>query len=144
MIRRVLAWIAVVLVLAASGVGVWRYRESHAPPPVTYETAPLSRRHVVGRVTATGTLLATVTVTVGTQVSGRIAKLTADYNSPVKKGQLIAKIDPLLFQAAVEQARANYLSAQAGLKSAKAQADLAVKQLAREKSLLKENLAAQQ
>ncbi len=68
----------------------------------------------------------------------------ADYNSPVKKGQLIAKIDPLLFQAAVEQSRANYASAQAALKSAKAQADLAAKQFAREQSLLKENLAAQQ
>jgi HlyD family secretion protein len=141
---RVIAWVASLVFASAAGVGAWRYREMHQPPPVTYQTTPLARRHVVGRVTATGTLLATVTVTVGTQVSGRIQKLMADYNSPVKKGQLIAKIDPLLFQAAVEQSRANFASAQAGLKSAKAQADLAVKQLAREKSLLKENLAAQQ
>ena len=142
--RRVIAWVVSLVLVAAAGVGAWRYRQAHQPPPVTYQTTPLARRHVVGRVTATGTLLATVTVTVGTQVSGRIQKLLADYNSPVKKGQLIAKIDPLLFQAAVEQSRANYASAQAGLKSAKAQADLAVKQLAREKSLLTENLAAQQ
>jgi HlyD family secretion protein len=141
---RVIAWVASLVFATAAGVGAWRYRETHQPPPVTYQTTPLARRHVVGRVTATGTLLATVTVTVGTQVSGRIQKLMADYNSPVKKGQLIAKIDPLLFQAAVEQSRANFASAQAGLKSAKAQADLAVKQLARERSLLKENLAAQQ
>jgi HlyD family secretion protein len=144
MSRRVIAWVASLLLIAAAGVGAWRYRQSHQPAPVTYQTTPLTRRHVVGRITATGTLLATVTVTVGTQVSGRIQKLMADYNSPVKKGQLIAKIDPLLFQAAVEQSRANYASAQAGLKSAKAQADLAVKQYAREQSLLKENLAAQQ
>ena len=144
MVRRVIVWVGSLLVIASLAFWGWRYRQTHQPPPVTYETAPLARRHVVGRITATGTLLATVTVTVGTQVSGRIAKLMADYNSPVKKGQLIAKIDPLLFQAAVEQARANYGSAQATLKSAKAQADLAAKQLAREQTLLKENLAAQQ
>ena len=142
--RRVIAWVTSLLVIVGAGVELWHYRETHQPPPVTYETVPLARRHVVGRITATGTLLATVTVTVGTQVSGRIAKLMADYNSPVKKGQLIAKIDPQLFQAAVEQARANYGSAQATLKSAKAQADLAAKQSAREEQLLKENLAAQQ
>jgi HlyD family secretion protein len=142
--RRVAAWaLSLVLVVAAS-LAAWRYHQLHRPPPVTYQTTTVSRRHIVGRVTATGTLLATVTVQVGTQVSGRIQKLFADYNSPVKKGQLVAKIDPLLFQASVEQARANYASAQAALKSAKAQADLAVKQLAREQTLLKENLAAQQ
>src|SRR5450432_2608787 len=142
--RRVIAWVTSLLVIVGAGVELWHYRATHQPPPVTYETVPLARRHVVGRITATGTLLATVTVTVGTQVSGRIAKLMADYNSPVKKGQLIAKIDPLLFQAAVEQARANHQSAEASLKSARAQADLAAKQFAREQTLLKENLAAQQ
>ncbi len=142
--RRVIVWVASLVLVVAAGFGAWRYRELHQPPPVTYQTTPLARRHIVGRVTATGTLLATVTVTVGTQVSGRIAKLRADYNSPVKKGQLIAKIDPLLFQAAVEQARANFESAEANLKAAKAQADLAAKQFAREQALLKDNLAAQQ
>jgi HlyD family secretion protein len=142
--RRLVAWLAsLLLVLAACGFA-WRYHATHRPPPVTYQTTPITRRRVVGRVTATGTLLATVTVQVGTQISGRISKLFADYNSPVKKGQLVAKIDPLLFQAALEQAHANYMSAQAALKSAKAQADLAAKQFTREQTLLKENLAAQQ
>jgi HlyD family secretion protein len=142
--KRVAIWIASFVLVAAIGLAGWRYQQAHQPPPVTYQTTPLARRHVLGRVTATGTLLATVTVTVGTQVSGRVQKLSADYNSPVKKGQLIAKIDPLLFQAALEQARANYASAVAALKSSKAQADLAAKQFAREQTLLKENLAAQQ
>ncbi len=142
--RRVAFWVLSLVVVAAAGMAAWRYRAQHQPPPVTYQTTTVSHRRIVGRVTATGTLLATVTVQVGTQVSGRIQKLFADYNSPVKKGQLVAKIDPLLFQAAVEQARANYQAAQAGLKSAKAQADLAAKQFAREQTLLKENLAAQQ
>jgi HlyD family secretion protein len=95
-------------------------------------------------VTATGTLLATVTVQVGTQVSGRIQKLFVDYNSPVTKGEIVARIDPLLFQAALEQARANYASAKAALTSAKAQAELAKKQSARSNALFRENLAAQQ
>lgn len=141
---RWVGWVGALVIVAASGVGYWRYREAHRPPPVTYQTATIGRRHVVGRVTATGTLLATVTVTVGTQVSGRVQKLFVDYNSPVKKGQVVAKIDPLLFQATLEQARANLASAKAALKSAMAQADLATRQFAREQSLLQDHLAAQQ
>jgi HlyD family secretion protein len=142
--KRLIIWLTSLLVVAAACVAAWRYHGAHQPPPVTYQTAALTRRHVVGRVTATGTLLATVTVTVGTQVSGRVQKLFVDYNSAVKKGQIVAKIDPLLFQAALEQARANYAAAQAALKSSRAQADLAQKQSAREQTLLKESLAAQQ
>ena len=58
---------------------------------------PLDRGRIVARVTATGTLSALVTVQVGSQVSGRIAEIYVDFNSPVKKGQVIAKIDPQLF-----------------------------------------------
>jgi HlyD family secretion protein len=141
---RWVGWVGALVIVAAGGVGYWRYRDAHQPAPVTYQTAAIGRRHVVGRVTATGTLLATVTVTVGTQVSGRVQKLFVDYNSPVKKGQVVAKIDPLLFQAALEQARANLASARAALKSATAQADLATRQFAREQSLLQDHLAAQQ
>jgi len=83
-------------------------------------------------------------VQVGTQVSGRIKELYADFNSPVKKGQLVAKIDPLLFEAAVEQANANYLQGEASLNSAKATASNADRQLDREKALNASNLASQQ
>jgi HlyD family secretion protein len=141
---RWIGWVVFLVAVVAAGAEYWRYRSRHQPPPVAYQTAPLARRHVVGRVTATGTLLARVTVQVGTQVSGRVQKLFVDYNSPVKKGQVVAKIDPLLFQAALEQARANLASAKAGLKSATAQADLATRQFAREQSLLQDHLAAQQ
>lgn len=142
--RVVLTWSIVIASAAVLFGAAWHYYRQHRPPPVTYQTAPVGRRRVVGRVTATGTLLATVTVQVGSQVSGNIQKLGADYNSAVKKGQLIAKINPLLFEAAVEQAKANYASAKAALVSAKAQADLAAKQLAREQALEKDNLAAKQ
>ena len=80
-------------------------------PTVQWETAAVDRGRIVARVTATGTLSALVTVQVGSQVSGRIQQLFVDFNSPVKKGQLIAKIDPQLFQASLEQARANFAAA---------------------------------
>src|ERR1700733_11753533 len=142
--RKRIVWMFVVLVAVASVGAFLYYKSKHAPPPFTLETEPLAKRRIVGRVTATGTLLATVTVQVGTQVSGRIQKLNADYNSEVKKGQLVAKIDPLLFQAALEQSRANYLQAKAQVESAKASSELNKKLYARELALQKDNLAAQQ
>lgn len=129
--------------LVASGLGYWRYRQRHQPPAVDYKTASAERRHIVARVTASGVLSALVTVQVGTQVSGRIQKLGADFNSQVKKGDLVAKIDPQLFEASVQQARANHLSAQAGVASAQAAAFAADKQYARTKALHDQNLASQ-
>ena len=72
----------------------------------------VDRGPIVAKVTATGTLSALVTVQVGSQVSGRIKEINVDFNSPVKKGQVIARIEPQLFEAALESARANYLAAQ--------------------------------
>jgi HlyD family secretion protein len=84
-----------------------------------------------------------VTVQVGTQVSGRVSKLFADFNSQVKKGDPVAKIDPQLFEAAVQQAQANYLQAKAGVATAQANALAADKAYARTKALKDQNLAAQ-
>jgi HlyD family secretion protein len=134
----------VVLVIGGSIAAFFFYKSKHAPPLYTLQIEPLAKRRIVGRVTATGTLLATVTVQVGTQVSGRIQKLNADYNSEVKKGQLVAKIEPLLFEAALEQSRANYLQAKAQVESAKASSELNKKLYARELALQKDNLASQQ
>ena len=88
-------WMFAVLVPLAAGAGYWRLRLSHRAPEVQYKTGPVERRHIVGRVTASGTLSALVTVQVGTQVSGRIQKLYADFNSHVKKGELVAKIEQI-------------------------------------------------
>ena len=79
----------------------------------------------------------------GSQVSGRIAALYADFNSPVKKGQLVAKIDPALFQAAVDQAKANYLAAQGNLAKAQAQALDAGRKYKRQQELATRKLNAQ-
>jgi HlyD family secretion protein len=137
-----LSWIVVALVLGGLAFGIVRWQSRRGAPEITYRTAPIERRKIVARVTASGTLQATVTVQVGAQVSGRVSKLFADFNSTVKKGQLIAKIDPQLFTAAVERERANHAAAKAGLIRAQAQqkdAELAQK---RAKSLHEQGLAS--
>jgi HlyD family secretion protein len=141
--KSALRWIVVVVVFAGIGVGFWRYRVAHHVPDIQYKTVGLDKRHIAARVTASGTLSAIVTVLVGTQVSGRVQKLYADWNSPVKKGELVAKIDPQLFQAAVQQSQANYMQAKAGVVTAQATSLNADRQYARTKALHDENLAAQ-
>ena len=84
----------------------------------TYRTDPVTRGDVQRTVTATGTVNAVTTVLVGTQVSGTIKALYADFNSRVKKGQIIAQIDPAFFETQLAQARANADRAQAQLQDA--------------------------
>src|SRR5437868_5622290 len=87
-----------------------------------YQTATVTRGPITQLVTATGTLNPVVNVQVGSQVSGNIAKLFADFNSEVKAGQVVAQIDPMLFQAAVTQAEGDVANAQAALELAKVNA----------------------
>ena len=87
-----------------------------------YQTATVTRGPITQAVTATGTLNPVVNVQVGSQVSGNIAKLFADFNSQVKTGQVVAQIDPALFQATVIQAEGDLASAQAALELAKVNA----------------------
>lgn len=112
-------------------------------PAATYRTAPVERGDIVASVSATGNLAAVVTVQVGTQVSGTIQKLFVDFNSPVKKGQVIAQIDPSLFAAQVEQTRGSFLAAQANLLKAKADLNDARRSLERSRQLLKDGIIAQ-
>ncbi|MGD1008891.1 MAG: efflux RND transporter periplasmic adaptor subunit [Candidatus Aminicenantales bacterium] len=83
-----------------------------------YVTEKITRGDIITAVTATGTVNAVTSVNVGTQASGRITKLFVDFNSQVKKGALIALIDPALFQAAVDQANANLANAKANVAKA--------------------------
>jgi HlyD family secretion protein len=142
MVKKYLGWVFGVLVLGAIALGIYRWQMNHAAPEVTYRTVPVEKKRIVAKVTASGTLSATVTVQVGAQVSGRIAKLDADFNSVVKKGQIIAKIDPQLFIAAVEQAKANWLQGKAGVVKAEAQEKDADLQQKRTKALADQGLAA--
>jgi HlyD family secretion protein len=136
-------WPAVIAALALAGGGVYWARKGSSEPAIRFETVQVSRGPVIAKVTATGVLSALVTVEVGSQVSGRIAELTVDYNSPVQKGQVIARIDPQLFKAALEQARANALSAAAAVAKARAEASNSVRQLGRSRQLREQNLIAQ-
>ncbi len=134
-------WGAVLLAAIAVGpLGASGCRGSK--PPVQWETTAVDRGRITARVTATGTLSALVTVQVGSQVSGRVQQLFVDFNSPVKKGQLIAKIDPQLFQASLEQARANYAAAEGNLEKAKVQAAQAELDFKRQANLAERKLVA--
>lgn len=108
-----------------------------------YQTEAVTRGEIVQSVSATGTVNPVTTVLVGTQVSGKIKALYADFNSVVKKGQLIAQIDPALFQAAVDQAQASLANAKANL--VKNQATLVDAQRTRDryKDLLARHLVSQ-
>ena len=135
--------VAAAALAVAAGAG-WAWKGgSGTKSEFKLETAKAERGRIVAKVTATGTLSAIVTVQVGSQVSGRVAALYADFNSKVKKGDLIAKIDPQLFQAASDQAAANLVAAQGNLAKAKAQAADAVRQAERAQALAQQKLVAQ-
>jgi len=134
--------VALVIVGAAIGVIQWRRRAAAAAGP-HYETVAVDRGSIVAKVTATGTLSALVTVQVGTQVSGRIQEIGVDFNSQVKKGQVIAKIEPSYFAAALESARANHLAAQGTVTKLEAQAENAKLQYQRAQALFERKAIAQ-
>jgi len=136
------AIVAAVVVLAV-GAGIYFFVHNRKPAGPRFETAKVSRGNVTARVTATGTLSALVTVQVGSQVSGRISQINVDFNSPVKKGQIVARIDPQLFAAAVENAKANVAAAEGQLAQAKANAKNLDLQRQRSRKLREQNLVAQ-
>jgi len=140
--RRVGRAVVAAIGIAGAAAGAWWGLRPTAPAP-QFVTVKADRGDIVARVTATGTLSALVTVQVGTQVSGRIAQINVDYNSPVKKGQLIAKIDPRLFEAAAEQAKANLAAAEGNLAQARVKAKDAQRQAERSNELFGQKLIAQ-
>jgi HlyD family secretion protein len=101
------------------GLGVFFAMRSRGNT-IQFRTAPVTLGNIRSTVTATGTMNAVTTVLVGTQASGRIKQINVDFNSRVKKGEVIAEIDPSSFQAQVDQARANLLQARAVVEKDKA------------------------
>jgi HlyD family secretion protein len=110
---------------------------------MAYKTEKVSRGGINALVTATGTVNAVTTVSVGTQVSGTINKLFVDYNSPVKKGQLLAQIDPSTFQSQVDQAMANLWTAKANVEKAAVATVDAQRTFQRNQELFAQNFIAQ-
>lgn len=141
LLRRFVPWV-LALTVAGGGVAgyvVWQRKKSAAQP--AYRTVKVTKADIAAKVTATGTLSARVTVQVGSQVSGRVLELFADFNSQVKKGQVVAKLDARLLQAALSRARANHTQARGQLTKARANLAQAERNLARVKQLAQQGLA---
>src|SRR5881409_4324498 len=114
--KRFLPWVVLIVALLIVASVVRQCRNAVAE---NYQISIVTRGPITQAVTATGTLNPVVNVQVGSQVSGNIAKLFADFNSQVKAGHVVAQIDPALFQATVTQAEGDLASAQAALELAK-------------------------
>ncbi|MCX6898625.1 MAG: efflux RND transporter periplasmic adaptor subunit [Verrucomicrobia bacterium] len=131
-----MVWTLVLLLLVGgAGYGAWYFwlRTDSTP---RYQTATITRGELTQAVTATGQLNPVLNVQVGCQISGMIAKLFVDYNSVVKEGQIVAKLDPATYEATVHQAEGD-------LANAKATLELAQVQAARQKGLRAKDLVPQ-
>ena len=134
----------IVLALVAGGVAFLIIKKPwvKGDPPVAFSTVNVGKGTIAAQVTANGTLSAVGTVQVGAQVSGRVVELNADFNSKVKKGQVIAKLDESVLKAQIEQSQASYDLAVANLNRAKVTAANAKRQYERQKSLQEQQLVA--
>lgn len=109
----------IVLLIGAAGLGTAAWWARDSAEPARYRTQAVDRADLVQTITANGTLNPVVLVNVGTQVSGTVLRLHVDFNSPVRAGQMLAELDPALFQAQVHQSEANVLKARAVLELAR-------------------------
>src|SRR5215510_7771843 len=133
---RWLKWIVLLLVVCGGvALAAWYLGNDHDDAP-DYKTTTVSRGDVIQAVTATGILNPLVNVQVGSQVSGRIQKLYADFNSKVKENDIVAELDPATFKA-------NLLQANADLANAKASLTLARVTAKRAKELFQNKLLAE-
>ena len=136
-------WILLVVVLLIAAGGVWAYKHFvKKPTGPKYRLAEVKKGDIQDIVEASGPLAPINTTVVGALVSGEILKIYVDYNSEVKKGDLMAEIDPTQIQADFDQAQASLSSAKEQLESAQMTYDLAQANLKRYRSLYKKNYVA--
>lgn len=140
---RALRLAAVALVVLAVLVAVWAWRQ-HATQAADsgYRTAPVQRGDIRVAISATGTLSAISTVDVGSQISGQVTQVLADFNDHVREGQVLARIDPSTYEAQIAQGTAAANSARATLASAQAAVRNADIDYARKDSLSQQQLVA--
>ncbi len=138
--KRVIVAVLVIAALSVGGYFFFTGENSKAPP---YRTAKVEKGIISDLVSATGNINAVTTVQVGSQVSGTIQKINADFNSRVRKGDVIAQIDPQLFEASVVQARGNVAIATAVLSKARIVTADALRTLRRNQELIKNGYIAQ-
>ncbi|MFI5263724.1 MAG: efflux RND transporter periplasmic adaptor subunit, partial [Candidatus Kapaibacterium sp.] len=134
--RKIKNWSIVAAIIIIAGAGIWYFYfrgEADQLPFIRFAT--VEKGDVIKSVTATGTLQATTTVQVGSQVSGTIKALHADWNTRVKKGDLVAELDPTFYEAAVKSAQANFARAKADMEIAQRNND-------RTKDLFDKNLVS--
>jgi len=138
--KGIAALAALVLAGAAAYLLLGWQNVKKAPP---YRTAPVERGEIAENVLATGTLNAVTTVQVGSQVSGTVMKISADFNSRVRKGEVIARIDPRLFEASVLQASGSLENARAALERAEVLVVDTERTWRRNRELVKDGFVAQ-
>jgi HlyD family secretion protein len=136
-------WLWPALILLALLAGAWWFASHRGEAQAgSYRTEPVERGEIRTAISATGTLSATATVDIGTQVSGTLQTVEVDFNDHVKAGQVIARLDPSTLQARLAQASATLGSAQAGLAEAQAAAKNAEADYTRKASLAQQQLIA--
>lgn len=134
--------VLLIIVIIAIGAGAGAFYMRRGAPEPTVSTLAVTRGDIVDIVAATGTLEAVETVEVGTQVSGVVQELHADFNDFVKKGQVIARLDPSIIQTQIEQARANVIRAESDLDRLKVALADSRQKLQRARELAEKNLIA--
>ena len=113
-----LAWLIVVLAIAGGGWWYFKIRPTNSAAPLSYRTNAVSRGTITQMVTANGSLNAVQMVTVGSQISGILTAVNVDFNSRVKVGDVMAKVDPATYERALAQEEAQLSSVKAGLELA--------------------------
>lgn len=134
--------VAIALIAAVTAFLVVDKPWAKGAPKVTFSTVAVGKGTIAAQVTASGTLSARTTVQVGAQVTGRVVELDADFNTPVKKGQILAKLDPSIYQAALDQSQAAYDLALANEQKAEAALMDGERQYKRQKGLEDQQLVA--
>ena len=143
MLLKIVKWIIVLSVLGAGGWWGWKFFSAKKVESreVRYRTAPVMRSDIVRSVDATGKIQPIKEVEVGAQVNGRIVKLLVDYNSTVTNGQVVALIDPLVYEANYRSALGELHANEANVKKCEAQLTLAEKTLSRKKKLVDKEMS---
>ncbi len=142
-LKRWILRIIVLAIVAGGGAALWIKKPwAKGETPITFATVAVTKGNIAALVTASGTLSAVGTVVVGSQVSGRVVELGADFNDKVTKGQVIAKLDESVLKAQIDQQQAAYDAAVAGLRQVQVTAANAKRQYDRQKAMQDQQLVA--
>jgi HlyD family secretion protein len=140
-LKKLVFTVVALFLVGGAGFAYWRMGNSTQESP--YLTVPVSKGNIRQVVSSTGTLQAVTTVIVGSQVSGTISKLNADFNTKVTKGEVVAELDQSKFKARVDETRANLSAAQASMAKSKVAVEDADRSLKRVKELKQRELVSQ-